>query len=145
VEIYTIGSERRSAEDFFQTLREVRVRRLVDVRLRNVSQLAGFTKRGDLRFFLKELCDASYVHELLLAPTAELLDSYRKRRIPWSDYEEAFLRLLSERSVDTLLSREEFHGPSVLLCSESKPAKCHRRLVAEFLREKWGDIDIIHL
>ena len=145
MEIYTIGFARRSAEDFFQALREAHIRRLVDIRLKNVSQLAGYTKRDDLRFFLRELCSAAYVHELLLAPTAELLDGYRKRRIAWPEYEEAFARLLSERSVETVLRRQDFAETSVLLCSEFKPDQCHRRLVANYLREKWGDIDIIHL
>ena len=145
MEIYTIGFAGRPAESFFLSLRERNVRRLVDVRLRNVSQLAAYTKRDDLAFFLGELCKASYSHELLLAPTNELLDDYRKRRIDWPAYEEAFCRLLRERKVESVLRRDDFLVATVLLCSEFKADHCHRRLVAEYLKARWGDVDIVHL
>ncbi len=121
------------------------MRRLLDVRLNNSSQLAGFTKRTDLRFFLQALCDAEYVHEPLLAPTPDLLDTYRKRKGGWTQYEREFLALMAERRVEERLDRGLFAGPTVLLCSEATADRCHRRLALEYLQGHWGDLQIIHL
>jgi uncharacterized protein (DUF488 family) len=145
MEIYTIGFTKKSAAQFFGALRQAGIRRLVDVRLNNSSQLAGFSKREDLAFFLRELCGAAYVHEPLLAPEQELLDAYKKRKGSWADYERRFLDLMAERQVEHRLERQSFAVASVLLCSEPTAERCHRRLVAEYLREKWGTIDIVHL
>jgi uncharacterized protein (DUF488 family) len=146
VEIYTIGFTKKSAEEFFGTLRDVGVRRLIDVRLNNVSQLAGFSKRDDLAFFLAELCDADYVHEPLLAPESAMLRAYRSGDLDWAAYEDRFLELMAARRVESavdwgwLLDR-----PAVLLCSEHKPNRCHRRLVVEYLNLKGFDLEPIHL
>jgi uncharacterized protein (DUF488 family) len=113
--------------------------------LNNVSQLAGFAKRGDLAFFLRQICGADYVHEPLLAPTQEMLDAYRSKAASWEEYEMRFLALMAERQIERHLDRAKFEKPTVLLCSESTPDRCHRRLVLEYLREKWGDITISHL
>lgn len=145
MEVYTVGFAKRSAHDFFEALRAARIRRLLDVRLNNSSQLSGFTKRADLPYFLKELCDAEYTHVPMLAPTQELLDDYKKRRAPWREYEARFIALLEERNVAHKLSRVLFVEPVVLLCSERTAEHCHRRLVAEHLRERWGDLAIAHL
>jgi uncharacterized protein (DUF488 family) len=145
MEILTIGFTKRSARSFFGALRAAQVTRLVDVRLNNVSQLAGFTKRDDLAYFLKEICDAEYVHELQLAPTQQLLDDYRKNRIPWSEYEHGFLDLMAQRRIKDRIPRNLFEGRAVLLCGEPTAAHCHRRLVAEYLRDHWGEIEIVHL
>lgn len=145
MEIYTIGFTQRTAASFFGALRARGIKRLIDVRLNNSSQLAGFTKREDLRYFLKELCGADYLHEPLLAPTQEILDSYKKNGAKWSEYERRFLALMNERRPETKVDRKLFNVPTVLLCSEAKPEHCHRRLVAEYLQSKWGDVDIIHL
>ncbi len=145
MEVYTIGFARRSAEGFFQTLRRAGIRLLVDVRLNNTSQLAGFTKKNDLAFFLRELCGADYRHEPSLAPTGELLDEYTKKRIGWEEYERRFFALLEERHVEDRLERGMFAGPTVLLCSEAGPERCHRRLVLEYLDGKWGGLEIVHL
>jgi len=118
---------------------------LVDIRLNNASQLAGFAKKEDLRFFLDAVCGAEYVHERLLAPTQALLDDYKKRKGSWEEYEAGFLRLMEERRIEHALSRDLLDRPTVLLCSEPEPDCCHRRLVAEYLRGKWGDLAIIHL
>jgi uncharacterized protein YeaO (DUF488 family) len=115
------------------------------VRLNNVSQLAGFSKRDDLRYFLRELCAADYIHEPLLAPTQELLDEYRKRKGSWEDYERRFLALMRERGVERRIERRLFEIPTVLLCSEATAEKCHRRLVLEYLQSHWGDLTITHL
>ena len=145
MEVYSIGFTKKSAAEFFQLLGSVGIRRLIDVRLNNVSQLAGFTKRDDLKFFLHELCGAEYRHEPLLAPTDELLTAYRKKKIPWRDYETAFVSLLSARRVEGRFDRTLFDLPSVLLCSEPHPDRCHRRLVLEYLGSKWGGLTIHHL
>ena len=144
MKIFTIGFTRKSARRFFALLRESGVRRIVDVRLNNVSQLAGFAKKDDLAFFLEEICGMQYVHAPQLAPTKELLDDYRKRRNDWSTYETRFLELLRERRVEESVPRE-LVADGCLLCSEDKPHHCHRRLVAEYLKEHWEDVDIAHL
>jgi uncharacterized protein YeaO (DUF488 family) len=114
--------------------------------LNNISQLAGFTKRDDLPFFLRELCDgAEYVHEKLLAPTQELLDAYKKQKGSWADYERAFLSLMAERRIETAIDKSLFDRPTVLLCSEPTAEHCHRRLVAEYLSQRWGDCRVVHL
>lgn len=143
--IYTIGCTRKSAEEFFGILRRNGIKRLVDIRLRNTSLYAGFTLARDLPFFLKELCGADYVHELRLAPTDRLLDDARQGRIDWPEYERQFTALLAERKVETAISRSLFDVPTVLLCAEPTPDQCHRRLVAEYLRDRWGGVEIVHL
>ena len=140
MEIYTIGFTKKSAEQFFGALRQAGVKRLLDVRLNNVSQLAGFSKRDDLAYFLRELCQAEYRHEPLLAPTQELLDEYRKTGSGWDLYEIGFLRLMSDRSVDERISPDLFVEPTALLCSEPTAERCHRRLVVEYLNDRWGDV-----
>lgn len=145
MEVFTIGFTKKSAADFFGRLRRAGIRRLLDVRLNNVSQLAGFAKREDLVFFLREICGAEYEHEPLLAPTQDLLDAYKKRAGRWEDYERDFLALMTERKIETRLDSRRFEVPTVLLCSEDTAERCHRRLVAEYLREKWPDVQITHL
>jgi uncharacterized protein (DUF488 family) len=145
VEIFTIGFTQKSAGEFFGLLKRAGIKRLLDVRLNNVSQLAGFTKRDDLAYFIKEICGAEYVHEPLLAPTQEILDAYKKNKGSWEEYEEKFNRLMADRQIESRLDRAQFETPTVLLCSEPTPECCHRRLVLEYLRSKWGDFGIVHL
>lgn len=141
--IFTIGFTKKPAELFFTRLRDAGVRRLVDVRLNNISQLAGFTKKNDLRFFTKEICGIDYAHVPDLAPTADIL--YRwKEKDGWPLYERSFLELMRARAIETAVPRELVDG-GCLLCSEESPQHCHRRLVAEYLQEKWGDVRIEHL
>ncbi len=144
LKIFTIGFTQKSAESFFGRLREAGVRKVVDVRLNNVSQLAGFAKRDDLRFFLGAIGAIEYVHKPEMAPTGEILEFYRKNGGDWEVYEKRFLELVSGRQIEKLLSKEEAHM-ACLLCSENKPDRCHRRLVAEYLKEKWGRLEIVHL
>lgn len=145
MDLFTIGFTQRSAASFFGALREAGVRQVIDVRLNNRSQLAGFSKRDDLAYFLREICGAGYRHEPLLAPTQTLLDGYRRQRRGWPAYERDLLALLAERRVEERLARDLFAVPSVLLCSEPTPERCHRRLVAEYLRERWCGFTICHL
>jgi len=145
MEVFTIGFTQSLAAHFFARLRGAGIKRLLDVRLNNVSQLAGFAKRDDLAFFLRELCGAEYVHEPLLAPTPELLDGYKKQGGSWAGYERQFLDLMAQRRVEERLDRALFDGPTVLLCSEATAEQCHRRLAAEYLQERWGGLTITHL
>ena len=115
------------------------------MRLNNTSQLAGFAKREDLQYFLKELCGIEYHHAPALSPTPEILDGYKHKTLSWEEYQERFLALLKERRVEETTDRSLFDGPAVLLCSEPKADRCHRRLVAEYLQTRWGNVEIIHL
>lgn len=143
--LFTIGFTRKSAEVFFHRLKDAGVKRLIDVRLNNISQLAGFTKKDDLRFFAREICKIDYVHLLELAPTSEILDPYKKAKSgDWQIYERRFLDLMCARQVERTVPREILDG-GCLLCSEEKPDNCHRRLVAEYLRGHWQDVDIKHI
>lgn len=142
--ISTIGFTRKPARRFFEMLRESGVKRVVDVRLNNGSQLSGFAKQDDLAWFLGEICDIDYVHVPSLAPTREMLTDYRKRRIDWNDYASRFLDLMRERRIEEMIS-EEILSDGCLLCSEDQPHHCHRRLVAEYLNERWGGVEIRHL
>ena len=132
-------------EDFFTRLQNAGVSHLVDVRLNNVSQLAGFTKRDDLRYFTKAICNIDYVHMPQLAPTAEILDPYKKQKNgDWDLYERQFLDLMTSRKIEEQIPQRILDG-GCLLCSEEKPHHCHRRLVAEYLRGKWGNVEIQHI
>ena len=145
MEVYTIGFTQRTARQFFDTLKASGARRLLDVRLNNVSQLAGFAKRDDLAYFLQTILGVEYRHEPLLAPTQAMLDAYKKQRGDWQDYERLFLSLMAERKIEIALERSLFDAPTVLLCSERTAEHCHRRLALEYLQSKWGGIDIVHL
>lgn len=140
--LFTIGFTKKPADKFFNLLRTAEVKRIVDVRLNNVSQLAGFAKRDDLKFFAKEICGIDYVHLPDLAPTQELLDAYKKERGDWSVYEAEFLRLMERRQIEKTVSKEVIDG-GCLLCSEDKPHYCHRRLVAEYLSKRWNDSVVV--
>lgn len=144
MKLFTIGFTKKSAETFFETLRKSGAKRVVDVRLNNVSQLAGFTKKQDLVYFLKEICGMEYVHLPDLAPTQDMLDDYKKRRGTWEAYEQRFLDLMRQRRIEEMVSKE-IVADGCLLCSEEKPHHCHRRLVAEYLKQHWGDVEIKHL
>jgi uncharacterized protein (DUF488 family) len=145
VEIYTIGFTQKTAAQFFGSLRRAGIKRLIDVRLNNTSQLAGFAKRDDLAYFLAEICGAEYHHQPLLSPDKDLLDGYKNKTVAWDEYSARFLALLRERRAETLIDRGLFDVPTVLLCSEPSADQCHRRLVAEYLAEKWGGARIVHL
>ncbi len=143
MKLFTIGFTKTSAEGFFSRLSKANVNKVIDVRLNNVSQLAGFAKKDDLRFFMKAICNAGYEHIPALAPTQGMLDEYKKSNGSWSTYAEKFLELMAQRKIEAI-DRSRLDG-GCLLCSEDKPHHCHRRLVAEYLKEKWGDVEIQHL
>ncbi|MFS8882109.1 DUF488 domain-containing protein [Synechococcus sp. R55.3] len=143
MKIFTIGFTKKSAEQFFNRLKQPGLVRVVDARLNNTSQLAGFTKKNDLEFFLHEICKLGYIHLPELAPTQEILDAY-KASGDWSNYERQFLSLMAERRIEDQVDKSILDG-GCLLCSEATPEHCHRRLVAEYLHRKWGDVEIVHL
>jgi uncharacterized protein (DUF488 family) len=142
--LYTIGFTKKSAARFFGLLRGAGVATLVDVRLNNVSQLAGFAKRDDLKYFLKEICDIAYTHRTDLAPTQLMLDDYKKYGGNWTTYEDHFLELMKHRHIEDTVPQKLLDN-AVLLCSEDKPHHCHRRLVAEYLAQRWPEMTIEHL
>jgi uncharacterized protein (DUF488 family) len=145
MEIYSIGFTQKNASQFFSTLKAHGIERLLDVRLNNTSQLAGFAKASDLPYFLNEICTAEYEHEPLLAPTQEMLDAFKKQKGSWEVYEQAFLALMRSRQVESKLSEDRFSKKTVLLCSEATPEHCHRRLVLEYLQQHWDSVTIRHI
>ena len=142
--ILTIGFTKKSAKRFFEALSHAGVKRVVDVRLNNVSQLSGFAKKRDLTYFLDQICRIDYQHVPALAPTKEILDGYKKNGGSWNDYERQFMNLMSERRIEETLEPATMDD-ACLLCSEDKPHHCHRRLVAEYLKNHWHDVEIEHL
>ncbi len=142
--IFTIGFTKKTAEQFFTRLKQPGLLRLIDVRLNNVSQLAGFTKRDDLQFFVQRICGIDYIHRPDLAPTKDILNEYKKNGRDWAAYERKFLSLMAQRRIEENMLRTEIDG-GCLLCSEATPEHCHRRLVAEYLRGQWDDLEIKHL
>jgi len=144
MKIFTIGFTKKSAELFFAKLKIAGVKRLIDIRLNNVSQLAGFAKQDDLRYFAKTICDIDYIHLPELAPTKDILNAYKKNNGDWQLYQSNFLELMKIRQVEHEVPRALLDG-GCLLCSEDKPDHCHRRLVAEYLKEKWGEVEIEHI
>lgn len=144
INLSTIGFTKKTAQEFFQLLKEAKVKRIIDIRLNNVSQLAGFAKKKDLQYFLKEIANIDYVHLLDLAPNKDILDDFKKNKGEWSSYESQFRDLMIQREIEKKIDPELMQD-GCLLCSEAKPHHCHRRLVAEYLQEHWGNINISHL
>lgn len=144
MKIFTIGFTKKRARQFFEMLQKSGAKRIVDVRLNNVSQLAGFAKKDDLAYFLDSICKMEYVHLPELAPTQEMLDEYKKLKGDWRTYEHRFLDLMEQRRIEETVPKEIITN-GCMLCSEDKPHHCHRRLVAEYLKQRWGDVEIDHL
>lgn len=144
IKLFTIGFTGKPAEKFFNLLTSSGVKKIVDTRINNVSQLAGFAKGADLKFFAKEIGDIWYEHNTDFAPTKELLTRYRNKKMTWEEYEVEYLNLLDMRKVAQKTDIEKLHQ-NCLLCSEHTPEKCHRRLLAEYLQHVKSDIEIIHL
>jgi uncharacterized protein (DUF488 family) len=144
MKLFTIGFTKKSAQEFFTLLQNAGVRRIVDIRLNNTSQLAGFAKAQDLKYFLHSIAGIDYVHIPQFAPTQEILDSFKKEKGPWAEYESRFKELMVTRKIDETASgllREK----DCLLCSEHTPEHCHRRLLADHLQEQLGNLQVIHL
>lgn len=144
IKLYTIGFTEKPAEAFFNLLKSSGVKQIIDTRINNVSQLAGFAKGTDLQYFAKTIGNISYEHNLDFAPTKELLSLYRAKKLTWAAYETEYLNLLDMRKIAQKTDIEKLHE-NCLLCSEHQPDHCHRRLLAEYLRLVRNDIQIIHL
>lgn len=145
MQIYTMGFTQKNAQEFFEKIEKAGIEILIDVRLNNHSQLAGFTKEKDLSYFLKRICNCEYKHMLSFAPTKEILDNYKKGTITWDEYEKQFIPLIERREIEKLYIKNfSKFSKILLLCSEPTPEFCHRRLVAEYLADKTGD-EIIHI
>jgi len=144
IRLFTIGFTKKTAEQFFTKLQKAGVARVIDVRLNNTSQLAGFAKAADLEYLLKAVAGVAYLHRPDLAPTQEMLDAFKKDKGDWAAYERDFLKLTTERAIETTVGRELRDG-DCLLCSEPTPEHCHRRLLAEYLAGKLGAVRICHL
>ena len=142
--IYTIGFTKKSAEQVFEKLRDAKVRRVIDIRLNNVSQLSGFAKRDDLAYFLRTICNIDYVHMPLMAPTQTMLDNYKKSGGMWETYATAYNALMGERNISRTLNSDLVDG-SCFLCSEAEPEFCPRRLLADILQREYPTLRIQHL
>ena len=142
--LYTIGFTKKTAEQFFGLLKEAGVKRVVDVRRRPNSQLAGFANNRDLAWFLHKLCDVDYLHVAELAPSPELLNDYRQKRIDWNGYEPRFEQQMEKANIKDRM-RKILRSGDCFLCSEDVPDQCHRRLVAEHLVDWWVNVEVKHL
>ena len=141
--VSTIGFTKTTAEGFFERLLKSGVKKVIDVRLHNTSQLAGFAKSDDLAYFLEKIGGIQYLHQPLLAPTDVILRAYKNEKGDWNAYESRFLALMAERQIEKRLKPELLDG-ACLLCSEATPHHCHRRLVCDYLNEKWGGPLTVH-
>lgn len=144
MKIFTIGFTKKSAKEFFEILKTNNIEQIIDIRLNNTSQLAGFTKKDNLEYFLKELCSIDYSHFIFLAPTKEIRDRYIKSK-DWDVYVKKYIELLDNRKVLDKLDKSYFNRKSCFLCSEASADHCHRRLLVEYLKEHWDYVEIVHL
>lgn len=144
IKLLTIGFTNKSAQKFFELLKKNEVKKIIDTRINNTSQLSGFAKGSDLAYFAKAIGNMDYLHKIDFAPTKELLEKYRKGIITWEEYETEYLNLLDTRKVGNKINVEELHQ-NCLLCSEHTPEKCHRRLLAEYIKAHFNNVEIIHL
>lgn len=144
ITLYTIGFAKKNAKEFFSLLKTNNIKTLIDIRLNNVSQLAGFTKKNDLEYFLKEICNIDYIHRTDFAPTKDILDAYKKKEIKWAQYELEYKQILKQRGVEVKITSQDLDN-ACLLCSEATAEKCHRRLLSEYFKTFNQGILIKHL
>ncbi|MDD5270559.1 MAG: DUF488 domain-containing protein [Candidatus Omnitrophica bacterium] len=144
MKLFTIGFTKKSAEDFFESLKKNNVKKLIDIRLNTKSQLAGFAKQNDLKYFLQQICKIEYLYMPNLAPSKELLDGYQDKRVSWEQYEKEYLDILEGRKILSNIDYSVFNN-ACFLCSEDTPEQCHRRLAAEYLARANKEIEIVHL
>lgn len=144
--LYTMGFTQKSAQQFFELIKSNNIDMLVDIRLNNKSQLAGFTKGDDLRYFLTEICNCEYQHCIEYAPTKDILDNYKKKTICWEEYEKQYVTLIQNRNnIHKFAERFAKYAAVCLLCSEPIPDKCHRRLLSEIILAENPEITVKHL
>ena len=142
--IFTIGYAGKDAQEFFTILKQGGIKKVVDVRLYNTSQLAGFTKSKDIEYFLNTLVGADYIYLPIMAPTKQLLNDYKKGQISWQQYKDMFNAIIVQRQIERHITPQDM-DMSCFLCSEAKADKCHRRLIAEYLAKHWQNVSIQHL
>lgn len=141
--IYTIGYTQKTAEQFFELIKENNIKLLIDVRLNNKSQLAGFAKRENLPYFLRELCQCKYEHCVEFAPTEEL---YKGKKVSWEEYARNYVKLIEMRGIyKNFIKRYAEYENICLMCSEAVPDRCHRRLLAERLVKSNSEIILKHI
>lgn len=146
IKVYTIGFTKKTAKQFFSILTENNIDTVVDVRLNNLSQLAGFSKYPDVEFFLDKICSIGYKHDLHFAPKDSTLTRYKKKQISWDEYEKEFAQTMLDRNItEYIKANYSSEGSICLLCSEPTPENCHRRLVANYFKEILNEVQIIHL
>lgn len=144
--IFTIGSARKTAKEFFELLKDNNVKKIIDVRLNNTSQLLGFSKYPDIKYLTEEILKGEYFHDKKFAPSEKILVRYKKNLIDWDDYEKEFADLMKYRDIELYIADKYAEQENYcLLCIEPTPENCHRRLVAEKIAEVLGDIDVVHL
>ena len=144
--VYTIGFTQKSAQEFFKAICENKIQLLIDIRLNNTSQLAGFSKELDLKYFLCELCQTKYVHDLKFAPTKSILNDFKKNLISWQNYVDQYTSLIDRRNGLVHFVEEYSEYDSVcLLCSEPTPEHCHRGILADLLKSKYKHFDVVHI
>jgi len=142
--VFTIGYAGKDAHQFFSILKQAGIRKVIDVRLYNTSQLAGFTKKQDMEYFLQAIVGSEYIHMPIMAPTKQLLNDYKKGLIGWPQHETQFKSIIAQRQIDKHIIPQDM-DMICFLCSEATADNCHRRLVAEYLAGLWPNISIIHL
>ena len=142
--LFTIGFTQSTAENFFSRLKKAKVKILLDTRLNNQSQLAGFAKKDDLPYFLSKIAKIKYSHMPQLAPSKTILDDYRHKKISWKVYEKRYLELIKKRNVKKLFKLSQLKD-ACFLCSEAKPDHCHRRLLSDFFMQKFKKLKVVHL
>ena len=144
MEVYTAGFTKWLAKDFFSQLKDLKIHKLIDIRLRPNSQLSGFTREVNFSFFLENLSNVKYEHQLSLAPTKELLNKRRNEGLSWQDFEFEYLNLLTKGVLEYCLN--EISNQNILfLCSETEPQFCHRRILTDKLCRLNSDLEVIHL
>lgn len=144
--LYTIGFTQKSAEEFFTSIIKHEIEILIDIRLNNNTQLAGFTKGRDLPYFLEKICNCLYKHEVRFAPNKELLNDYRKGIASWDEYEVKYRKLYVQREMKNYFHENyKDYGKILLMCSEPTPEQCHRRLLAEYIEQDMDNVKIIHI
>lgn len=146
INVYTIGFTQKTAKQFFSILNDNNIDVVVDVRLNNSSQLAGFSKYPDIEFFLDKICHIRYKHDLNFAPNGSTLTRYKKKQINWEEYEAEFAQTMQGRKITEYIKSAYDDNVSIcLLCSEPTPEKCHRRLIADYFKDAFNEVRIIHL
>lgn len=144
--LFTIGFTKKTAEEFFNYLKDSGVCTVIDIRLNNTSQLAGFSKYPDIEFFLHSICGIDYIHEPMFSPSEKTLKKYKKKEIDWDIYKKEFNQTMNERNINTLIKEKYLNLDNVcLLCSEPIPDNCHRSIIAEDFLNADNKIIVTHL